>query len=45
MLEKLEARNSKLSPDEKELYKKIHSLGDDELRRQLLDNLMNEEGE
>ncbi|VDO52169.1 unnamed protein product [Onchocerca flexuosa] len=45
MLEKLEARNSKLSPDEEELYKKIHSLGDDELRRQLLDNVMNEEGD
>ncbi|EFO25151.1 MutS domain III family protein [Loa loa] len=45
MLERLEARDSKLSSDEEELYKKIHSFGDDELRQQVLDNLMSEESD
>lgn len=45
MLERLEAGDSKLSSDEEELYRKIHSFGDDELRQQLLDNLMNEESD
>ncbi|KAM3726887.1 DNA mismatch repair protein [Dirofilaria immitis] len=44
MLEKLEARNSKLNSDEEELFRKIQSLEDDEFRRQLLNNLMSEKG-
>ncbi len=45
MLESLEAKNSKISLDEQELYRKIQSFGDDELRQQLLDNLISEEGD
>ncbi|VDK81458.1 unnamed protein product [Litomosoides sigmodontis] len=45
MLKRLEAGDSKLSSDEEELYRKIRSFGDDKLRQQLLDNLMNEEGD
>ncbi len=45
MLESLETKNSKINLDEQELYRKIQSFGDDELRQQLLDNLISEEGD
>lgn len=45
MLEKLEAGSSKLTSDEEKLYKMIHSFGDDELRQQILNNLIAEEGD
>ncbi|CAG9534680.1 unnamed protein product [Cercopithifilaria johnstoni] len=45
MLERLEAGNPKLNSDEEELYRMIHSFGDDELRQQILDNLISEEGD
>uniref|UniRef100_A0A915PWH6 DNA mismatch repair proteins mutS family domain-containing protein n=1 Tax=Setaria digitata TaxID=48799 RepID=A0A915PWH6_9BILA len=45
MLEKLESRNSKLPSDEEELYRKMQNSGDDELRQQLLQSLLSEEGD
>lgn len=41
MLECLAPRNSQLSSNEKELYKKISNLGDDDLRRYILESPVN----